>query len=172
MSTSSIPGLDRVPFTEEQIDQRLREIAPNLAALPGPHPADRRAQRLHLLPDGARRYLEVPVKSTSGDLKPNKRLAALFASPDLDEAIEGRMSCWWKTSSIPVSPFIPAADARRPPNSLSVCVPRPQLRRTQVPVDYRCFEIRTALSSASGSTTTNSTGLHLRRRLEAVSRAE
>ena len=38
MSTPSIPGIERILFTEEQIDQRIREVAAEISReLSGPH---------------------------------------------------------------------------------------------------------------------------------------
>ena len=44
MSTPRIPGIDRVLFTEEQIQQRIREVAAEISrAIPGPDPEAGRA---------------------------------------------------------------------------------------------------------------------------------
>jgi hypoxanthine phosphoribosyltransferase len=151
MSTPLIPGIERVLFTEEQIDRRIREVGAEIS--------DRYAGRtLKLIGvlkgsifflTALAKYIEVPVKidflAISSFSNKSGSPGVVRIAKDLDEGIEGE-------DVILVEDIVDTGFtlryllqtlAGRAPNSLSVCtfLDRNSRRIVQVPVDFRCFEI-------------------------------
>ena len=151
MSPSSIPGLERVLFTEEQIDERIRQVAAEISQ----RYQGRTLKLIGVLKGSIfflttlARYLETPVKvdflAISSFSNKSGSPGVVRIAKDLDEAIEGE-------DVILVEDIVDTGFtlryllqtlAGRAPNSLSVCtfLDRNSRRIVQVPVDYRCFEI-------------------------------
>ena len=95
MSTTGIPGLERVLFTEEQIDRRIREVAAEIS-----RNYEGRVVKLIGVLKGSiffltalARHLEVPVKmdflSISSFSNKSGAPGVVRIARDLDEAIEG-----------------------------------------------------------------------------------
>jgi len=151
MSTAAIPGIERILFTEEQIDARIRELAAEIS------------QRYHgktikligvlkgsiFFLTALARYIRVPVRvdflAISSFSNKSGAPGVVRIAKDLDESIEGE-------DVILVEDIVDTGFtlryllqtlAGRGPNSLSVCtfLDRNSRRIVQVPVDYRGFEI-------------------------------
>ena len=150
MSTA-IPGLERVLFTEEQIDQRIRELAAEISR-------DYQGKTVTLIGvlkgsafflTALARHIEVPVKvdflAISSFSNKSGAPGVVRIAKDPDESIQGE-------DVILVEDIVDTGFtlryllqtlAGRGPNSLAVCtfLDRTSRRIVQVPVDYRCFEI-------------------------------
>ena len=151
MSTPAIPGIDRVLFTEEQIDARIREVAAEISR----HYEGRTLKLVGVLKGSIffltalARYVEIPIKidflaiSSFSDRSGSPGVVRI--AKDLDESIEGEDGLL--VEDIVDTGFTLRYQlqtlAGRAPNSLSVCtfLDRNSRRIVQVPVDYRCFEI-------------------------------
>jgi hypoxanthine phosphoribosyltransferase len=151
MSPELLPGIDRVLFTQEQIEERIRELAAEISR-------DYQEKTLKLVGvlkgsifflTALARHIEVPLKidflgiSTFSNKSGAPGLVRI--AKDLDESIEGE-------DVVLVEDIIDTGFtlryllqtlAGRAPNSLSVCtfLDRNSRRIVQVPVHYRCFEI-------------------------------
>src|SRR5215475_13154364 len=151
MSTPTVPGIERILFTEEQIDTRIRELAAEISR----NYAGRTVKLIGVLKGSIffltalARYIQVPVKvdflAISSFSNKTGSPGVVRIAKDLDEAIEG-------DDVILVEDIIDTGFtlryllqtlAGRAPNSLAVCtlLDRNSRRIIQVPVDYRCFEI-------------------------------
>jgi hypoxanthine phosphoribosyltransferase len=151
MSTPTIPGIERILFTEEQIDQRIRQVAGEISQ----RYQGRTLKLIGVLKGSIffltalARYIEAPVKidflAISSFSNKSGAPGVVRIAKDLDEAIEGE-------DVILVEDIVDTGFtlryllqtlAGRAPNSLSVCtfLDRNSRRIVQVPVDYRCFEI-------------------------------
>jgi hypoxanthine phosphoribosyltransferase len=151
MSTTGIPGLERVLFTEEQIDRRIREVAAEIS-----RNYEGRVVKLIGVLKGSiffltalARHLEVPVKmdflSISSFSNKSGAPGVVRIARDLDEAIEGEDIVLVEdiVDTGFTLRYLLQTLAGRAPNSLAVCtfLDRNSRRIVQVPVDYRCFEI-------------------------------
>ena len=151
MSALPFPGLDRVLFTEEQIDQRIRQVAAQITQ----RYQGRTPTLIGVLKGSIffltalARYIEIPVKmdflSISSFSNKSGSPGVVRIAKDLDESIEGE-------DVILVEDIVDTGFtlryllqtlAGRAPNSLAVCtfLDRNSRRIVQVPVDFRCFEI-------------------------------
>lgn len=151
MSTPAVPPIERVLFTEEQIDTRIRELAAEISR----NYAGRTVKLIGVLKGSIffltalARYIQIPVKvdflAISSFSNKTGSPGVVRIAKDLDEAIEG-------DDVILVEDIIDTGFtlryllqtlAGRAPNSLAVCtlLDRNSRRIIQVPVDYRCFEI-------------------------------
>jgi hypoxanthine phosphoribosyltransferase len=147
----TIPGLERVLFTEEQIDRRIREVAAEISG----HYAGRVLKMIGVLKGSIffltalARYIEVPVKmdflAISSFSNKSGSPGVVRIAKDLDEPIEGE-------DILLVEDIVDTGFtlryllqnlSGRAPNSLAVCtfLDRTSRRIVQVPVNYRCFEI-------------------------------
>jgi hypoxanthine phosphoribosyltransferase len=151
MSTPSIPGVDRVLFTEEQIDVRIREVAAEISR----HYEGRTVKLIGVLKGSVffltalARYVDVPVKidflaiSTFSNRSGSPGVVRI--AKDLDESIEGEDVLLVEdiVDTGFTLRYLLQTLAGRAPNSLAVCtfLDRNSRRIVQVPVDYRCFEI-------------------------------
>lgn len=151
MSTLIIPGIERVLFTEEQIDLRIRELAAEIS-----HDYQGKAVKLVGVLKGSiffltalARALEIPVKidflGISSFSNKSGAPGLVRIAKDLDESIEGEEVLLVEdiVDTGFTLRYLLQTLAGRAPNSLAVCtfLDRNSRRIVQVPVDYRCFEI-------------------------------
>jgi hypoxanthine phosphoribosyltransferase len=151
MTPPLVPGVERVLFTEEQISQRIGELAAQISR-------DYEGKTLKLigvlkgsvffLTELARR-LEVPVKvdflGISSFSNKNGAPGVVRIAKDLDESIEGEDVLLVEdiVDTGFTLRYLLQTLAGRAPNSLAVCtfLDRNSRRIVQVRLDYRCFEI-------------------------------
>ena len=143
------PGIERVLFTEEQVNQRIIEVAAEISAK-----YEGRDLKLLAVLKGAvffltalARAIEIPLKvdflaiSSFGGATPGMvRIAKDLDHPIQDEdvlLIEDIVDTGFTTR------YLLQTLAGREPRSLGICtlLDRTVRRIVQVPVDYRCFEI-------------------------------
>jgi hypoxanthine phosphoribosyltransferase len=145
------PNIEKVLFTEEQIDQRIREVAAQISR-------DYAGKTLKLigvlkgsvffLTELARR-LEIPVRvdflAISSFSKKSGSPGVVRIAKDLDDSIEGEDILLVEdiVDTGFTLRYLLQTLAGRAPNSLSVCtfLDRNSRRIVQVPLAYRCFEI-------------------------------
>jgi hypoxanthine phosphoribosyltransferase len=151
MSTVTIPGIDRVLFTEEQIGERIREVAAEITR----HYDGRTLKLVGVLKGSIffltalARHIEVPIKidflAISSFSNRSGSPGVVRIAKDLDESIEGEDVLLIEdiVDTGFTLRYLLQTLAGRAPNSLSVCtfLDRNSRRIVQVPVDYRCFEI-------------------------------
>ena len=150
MSTP-VPAMERVLFTAEQIDQRIREVAAQIT-----RDFDGKALKLVGVLKGSvffltalARHIEVPLKidflAISSFSNKSGAPGVVRIAKDLDESIEGDDVLLVEdiVDTGFTLRYLLQTMAGRAPNSLSVCtfLDRNSRRIVQVPVDYRCFEI-------------------------------
>ena len=151
MSPSGIPGLERVLFTEEQIEARIREVAAAISR-------DYEGKSIKLIGvlkgsvfflTALARHIEVPLKiDFLGISSFSNRSGApglVRIAKDLDDSIEGEDVLLVEdiVDTGFTLRYLLQTLAGRAPNSLAVCtfLDRNSRRIVQVPVDYHCFEI-------------------------------
>ena len=151
MSTDYLPEIERVLFTEEQIHQRIGEVAAEISAR-------YRGKTLKVIGvlKGAvyffielTRRIEVPVKidflAISSFSNRSGAPGVVRIAKDLDEGIEDEDVLLVEdiVDTGFTLRFLLQTLASRGPNSISVCtfLDRNSRRIVQVPVDFRCFEI-------------------------------
>lgn len=149
--SSPLPGMERILFTEEQIDQRIHEVAAQISL-------DYQGKNLKLVGvlkgsvfflTALARQIEVPLKiDFLGISSFSNRSGApglVRIAKDLDESIEGDDVLLVEdiVDTGFTLRYLLQTLAGRSPNSLSVCtfLDRNSRRIVQVPVSYRCFEI-------------------------------
>ena len=150
MSTA-LPAIERVLFTEEQIDQRIRELAAEISR-------DYQGKTIKLIGvlkgstfflTALARHIEVPVKidflAISSFSNKTGAPGVVRIAKDLDESIEGEDVLLVEDiidTGLTLR-YLLQTLAGRSPNSLAVCtfLDRNSRRIVQVRVDYRCFEI-------------------------------
>ena len=151
MSTALLPGLERILFTEEQIDQRIREVGAEIS---------RRYQGKTVKLVGVlkgsvffltalARHIEVPLKidflGISSFSNKNGAPGVVRIAKDLDDSIEGEDVLLVEdiVDTGFTLRYLLQTMAGRAPNSLAVCtfLDRNSRRIVQVPVDFHCFEI-------------------------------
>jgi hypoxanthine phosphoribosyltransferase len=151
MSTALLPGLERVLFTEEQIDQRIRDVAAEISR----HYQGKVVKLVGVLKGSVffltalARHIEVPVKidflGISSFSNKNGAPGVVRIAKDLDDSIEGEDVLLVEdiVDTGFTLRYLLQTLAGRAPNSLAVCtfLDRNSRRIVQVPVDYRCFEI-------------------------------
>jgi hypoxanthine phosphoribosyltransferase len=151
MSPELLPGIDRVLFTEEQIERRIRELASEIS-----HDYQEKTLKLVGVLKGSiffltalARHIEVPVKidflGISSFSNKSGAPGVVRIAKDLDESIEGEDVLLIEdiVDTGFTLRYLLQTLAGRAPNSLSVCtfLDRNSRRIVQVPVHYRCFEI-------------------------------
>jgi hypoxanthine phosphoribosyltransferase len=151
VSALAIPGIERILFTEEQIDTRIRQLAAEIS-----HAYEGRTVKLVGVLKGSiffltalARHIEVPVKidflGISSFSNKSGAPGVVRIAKDLDESIEGEDVLLVEdiVDTGFTLRYLLQTLAGRAPNSLSVCtfLDRNSRRIVQVPVDYRCFEI-------------------------------
>ena len=151
MSSPPFPGLDHVLFTEEQIDERIRQVAAEISER-------YRGRTLKLIGvlkgsifflTALARCIEVPVKmdflAISSFSNKSGSPGVVRIAKDLDESIEGEDVLLVEdiVDTGFTLRYLLQTLAGRAPNSLSVCtfLDRNSRRIVQVPVDFHCFEI-------------------------------
>ncbi len=151
MSDAQPPGLERILFTEEQIRERIREVAAEISA-------KYRGGNLKLIGvlkgsifflTALARELEIPVTI---DFLAISSFSSKAGAPglvriakDLDESIEGEDVLLVEdiVDTGFTARYLLQTLAGRGPNSLAICtlLDRTTSRIVQVPVEFRCFEI-------------------------------
>jgi hypoxanthine phosphoribosyltransferase len=151
MSPALLPGLERILFTEEQIDQRIREVGAEISR----HYQGKVVKLIGVLKGSVffltalARHIEVPVKvdflGISSFSNKNGAPGVVRIAKDLDDSIEGEDVLLVEdiVDTGFTLRYLLQTMAGRAPNSLAVCtfLDRNSRRIVQVPVDYRCFEI-------------------------------
>jgi hypoxanthine phosphoribosyltransferase len=151
MSTALLPGLERILFTEEQIDQRIRDVASEISR----HYQGKVVKLVGVLKGSVffltalARHIEVPVKidflGISSFSNKNGAPGVVRIAKDLDDSIEGEDVLLVEdiVDTGFTLRYLLQTLAGRAPNSLAVCtfLDRNSRRIVQVPVDYHCFEI-------------------------------
>lgn len=151
MSVPLPPGIEKVLFTEEQIRERIREVAGEISE-------KYRGRELKLIAvlkgsvfflTALARAIEIPVKI---DFLAISHFSSKAASPgvvriakDLDEPVEDEDVVLVEdiVDTGLTARYLLQALAGRGPNSLAICtlLDRTSRRLVQVPVEFRCFEI-------------------------------
>jgi hypoxanthine phosphoribosyltransferase len=152
VSEQLIPCVDRVLFTREQIEARIREVAAEISAR---YRGGRPIKLISVLKGSVffltalAREIEIPVKVDFLGISSFSSKAGapgvVRIAKDLDESIEGE-------DVILVEDIVDTGFtlryllqtlAGRGPNSLAVCtfLDRTSKRLVQVTIDYRCFDI-------------------------------
>ena len=151
MTPELLPGMDRVLFTEEQIEARIRELAAEISR-------DYRGKTIKLVGvlkgsvfflTALARHIEAPLKidflGISSFSNKSGAPGVVRIAKDLDESIEGEDVLLVEdiVDTGFTLRYLLQTLAGRAPNSLAVCtfLDRNSRRIVQVPVHYRCFEI-------------------------------
>jgi hypoxanthine phosphoribosyltransferase len=151
VSPSAIPGLDRVLFTEDQIDARIREVAAEISR-------DYEGKSIKLIGvlkgsvfflTALARHIETPLTiDFLGISSFSNRSGApglVRIAKDLDDSIEGEDVLLVEdiVDTGFTLRYLMQTLAGRAPNSLQVCtlLDRRSRRIVQTLVKYRCFEI-------------------------------
>jgi len=151
MSVTAIPGIERVLFTGEQIDRRIRELAAEISR-------DYQGKVVKLVGvlkgsvfflTALARAMDIPVKidflGISSFSNKSGAPGVVRIAKDLDESIEGEDVLLVEdiVDTGFTLRYLLQTLAGRAPNSLAVCtfLDRNSRRIVQVPVNYRCFEI-------------------------------
>jgi hypoxanthine phosphoribosyltransferase len=151
MSTALLPGLERILFTPEQIDQRIREVGAEITR----HYQGKVVKLVGVLKGSVffltalARHIEVPVKidflGISSFSNKSGAPGVVRIAKDLDDSIEGEDVLLVEdiVDTGFTLRYLLQTLAGRAPNSLAVCtfLDRNSRRIVQVPVDYHCFEI-------------------------------
>jgi len=147
----SEPVIERILFTAEQIDLRIREVAAEMSA----KYAGREVKLVGVLKGSVffltalSRELSVPVKvdflAVSSFANQRGAPGMVRIAKDLDDSIEGEDVILVEdiVDTGFTTRYLLQHLAARAPNSLAICtlLDRTPRRIVQVPIDYRCFEI-------------------------------
>lgn len=145
------PEIERVLFTEEQVNERIREVAAEISA-------KYRGKDLKLIAvlkgsvfflTALAREIEIPVKidflAISSFSNQRGAPGVVRIAKDLDEGIEGEDVLLVEdiVDTGFTARYLLQTLAGRGPNSLAICtlLDRTPRRIVQVPVEFRCFEI-------------------------------
>lgn len=151
MSAAAPPGIERILFTEEQVRERIREVAADISER-------YRGRELKLIGvlkgsvfflTALARELDLPVKvdflAISSFSNTRGAPGVVRIAKDLDETIEGEDVLLVEdiVDTGFTARYLLQTLAGRGPNSLSLCtlLDRTSRRIVQIPVDFRCFEI-------------------------------
>src|SRR5215471_227973 len=151
MSNDHLPEIERVLFTEEQIHQRIREVAAEISA----RYRGRTLKLIGVLKGSVffltelARHIEVPVTidflAISSFSNKSGAPGVVRIAKDLDDSIQNEDVLLVEdiVDTGFTLRYLLQTLAGRAPNSLSVCtfLDRNSRRIVQVPVDFRCFEI-------------------------------
>lgn len=151
MSALPIPGVDRILFTQEQIESRIRDLGAEISQ----RYVGKTVKMIGVLKGSIffltalARHIEVPLKvdflGISSFSNKSGAPGVVRIAKDLDESIEGEDVLLVEdiVDTGFTLRYLLQTLAGRGPNSLSVCtfLDRTSRRIVQVPVDYRCFEI-------------------------------
>jgi hypoxanthine phosphoribosyltransferase len=151
MTPELAPGIEKVLFTEEQIEQRISEVAAEISE----RYKDKNLKMIGVLKgcvfflaELARR-VRVPVKidflAISSFSNKSGAPGLVRIAKDLDDSIEGEDVLLIEdiVDTGFTLRYLLQTLSSRGPNSLAVCtfLDRNSRRIVQVPVEYRCFEI-------------------------------
>ncbi len=151
MSSAQLPEIERVLFTEEQIQERIREVAAEISER-------YRGRDLKLIGvlkgsifflTALARAIEIPIKMDFLGISSfsNRKGApgVVRIAKDLDESIEGEDVLLVEdiVDTGFTARYLLQTLAGRGPNSLGICtlLDRTPRRIVQISVDFRCFEI-------------------------------
>jgi hypoxanthine phosphoribosyltransferase len=151
MSEAQPPGLERILFTEEQIQERVREVAAEISE-------KYRGRDLKLIGvlkgsvfflTALARQIKIPIKidflAISSFSNRSAAPGLVRIAKDLDESIEGEDVLLVEdiVDTGFTARYLLQTLAGRGPNSLAICtlLDRTPSRIVQVPVEFRCFEI-------------------------------
>jgi hypoxanthine phosphoribosyltransferase len=147
----SPPGIEKVLFTEEEIDRRIREVGAEITRAY----AGRAVKMIGVLKGSVyfltalTRHVEVPVKidflAISSFSNKSGAPGMVRIAKDLDDSIEGEDVLLVEDiidTGFTLRYLLQTLSGRAP-NSLAVCtfLDRTSRRIVQAPVDFRCFEI-------------------------------
>ncbi len=145
------PNIERILFTEAQVEQRIAEVAADISR----HYAGREVKLIGVLKGSVffltalARRLTVPVRidflAISPFVSPKGAPGVVRIAKDLDDSIEGEHVLLVEDivdTGFTVR-YLLQNLAGRGPESLGLCtlLDRTTRRIVQVPVDFRCFEI-------------------------------
>jgi hypoxanthine phosphoribosyltransferase len=151
MSKPLPPGLERILYTEEQIQQRIAEVAAEIS--------DKyRGRSLKLIGvlkgsvfflTALAREIDIPIKidflAISSFSSNSAAPGVVRIAKDLDDSIEGEDVLLVEdiVDTGFTARYLLQTLAGRGPNSLAICtlLDRTSSRIVQVPVEFRCFEI-------------------------------
>lgn len=151
MSAPLPPGIEKLLFTEQQIDERIDQVAADIS-----RKYEGRTLKLIGVLKGSiffltalARRIEVPVSidflGISSFSNKSGAPGVVRIAKDLDETIEGEDVLLVEdiVDTGFTLRYLMQTLAGRAPNSLAVCtfLDRNSRRIVQIPVDYRCFEI-------------------------------
>jgi len=145
------PGVERVLFTQEQIERRIEEVALQISD----HYRNKNLKLIGVLKGSVfflaalARRLRVPVKldflAISSFSNKSGAPGLVRIAKDLDDSVEGEDVLLVEdiVDTGFTLRYLLQVLASRGPNSLAVCtfLDRNSRRIVQVPVEYRCFEI-------------------------------
>lgn len=151
MSPTPIPEVERILFTADQIETRIREVAAEISA----RYQGKQLKLVGVLKGSVffltalARHIEVPLKldflAISSFSNKSGAPGVVRIAKDLDESIEGEDVLLIEdiVDTGFTLRYLLQTLSGRGPNSLSVCtfLDRNSRRIAQVPVDFRCFEI-------------------------------
>jgi hypoxanthine phosphoribosyltransferase len=145
------PGIEKILFTEEEIDRRIREVGAEITRVY----AGRTVKLIGVLKGSIyfltalTRYIEIPVKidflAISSFSNKTGAPGLVRISKDLDDSIEGEDVLLVEDvidTGFTLRYLLQTLSGRAP-NSLAVCtfLDRTSRRIVQTPVEFRCFEI-------------------------------
>ncbi|HEX6897274.1 MAG TPA: hypoxanthine phosphoribosyltransferase [Bryobacteraceae bacterium] len=145
------PAIERVLFTAEQVDERIREVAAEISA----RYAGRELKLIGVLKGSVffltalARELTVPVKidflAVSRFANQKGASGMVRLAKDLDDSIEGEDVLLVEdiVDTGFTTRYLLQHLSAREPNSLAICtlLDRKPRRIVQLPIDFRCFEI-------------------------------
>ena len=151
MSPELPAGVERILFTQEQIEQRIQELATQISD----HYKDKNLKMIGVLKGSIfflaelARRIQVPVKidflAISSFSNKSGAPGLVRIAKDLDDSIEGEDVLLIEdiVDTGFTLRYLMQTLSSRGPNSLAVCtfLDRTSRRIVQVPVEYRCFEI-------------------------------
>jgi hypoxanthine phosphoribosyltransferase len=145
------PGIEKILFTEEEIDRRIREVGAEITRAY----AGRAVKLIGVLKGSVyfltalTRHIELPVKidflAISSFSNKSGAPGMVRIAKDLDDSIEGEDVLLVEDvidTGFTLRYLLQTLSGRAP-NSLAVCtfLDRTSRRIVQAPVDFRCFEI-------------------------------
>jgi hypoxanthine phosphoribosyltransferase len=147
----SIPEIERILFTEEQVQQRIAEVGSEISK----KYSGRELKLVGVLKGSVffltalAKCIDIPVKidflSISSFSSKTAAPGLVRIAKDLDESIEGEEVLLVEdiVDTGFTARYLLQTLAARGPNSLAVCalLDRTSRRIVQIPVDFRCFEI-------------------------------
>jgi hypoxanthine phosphoribosyltransferase len=151
MSPELPAGVERVLFTQEQIEHRIQELAAQISD----HYKDKNLKLIGVLKGSIfflaelARRIQIPVKidflAISSFSNKSGAPGLVRIAKDLDDSIEGEDVLLIEdiVDTGFTLRYLMQTLSSRSPNSLAVCtfLDRTSRRIVQVPVEYRCFEI-------------------------------